>query len=167
MDLEVNRSPLFIDTNGNAIPLWPNDLRIELLNELNQFDHACAMVSCEVDVCCFLYRWQSVEHCSSTTTCLQERMVILSIAHADNIVEGQFQFFERSCKSRRLVDSRRQDHDSALVEDDLKLQSSSWIVSNTVVWWGSQVATIERPTDRGWNVRQLQPLHELFLRRRR
>src|SRR5690606_32988573 len=52
----------------------------------------------------------------------QERVVILGVADADDVVRRDREALERSLEAGRLVDAGRQDHDRALVEYDLQLE---------------------------------------------
>jgi hypothetical protein len=53
----------------------------------------------------------------------EEGVVVLRVAHAHAVVRGESQLHERGFEPRGLVHSRGQDHDGALVEDDLELES--------------------------------------------
>ena len=52
----------------------------------------------------------------------EEGVVVLRVAHAHAVVRGESQLEQRGFEPRRLVHSGRQDHDRALVEDDLELE---------------------------------------------
>ena len=54
---------------------------------------------------------------------LQERVVVLGVADADDVVRRDLELLERGHEPRRLVDAGRQDHDGAFVEDDLQLEA--------------------------------------------
>jgi len=49
-------------------------------------------------------------------------MIVLRISHGNDVVDRDIQHAQSSLQARRLVDPRRQNHDGAFVEDDLRLQ---------------------------------------------
>jgi hypothetical protein len=53
----------------------------------------------------------------------EERVVVLRVADGDHVVRRQTTLDQRRGEAARLVDTRGQDHDRALVEDDLQLEA--------------------------------------------
>ncbi len=53
----------------------------------------------------------------------EKGVVVLGVAHADAVVRREPQLEQRGVQAGRLVRARRQDHDRALVEDDLQLEA--------------------------------------------
>ena len=90
---------------------------------LDQFAYARAARAPGHKVGLVLDRWQGVGDGHREAARLHESMIVLGVAHGYDIVSGQTKIIERRVQPARLVDVGRQDHHSALVENDLQLQS--------------------------------------------
>src|SRR5581483_1999092 len=88
----------------------------------DQFANAGAVVSASDYVGALLERFQSISNGNRAFAHAQEGVVILGIADADYVVRREAQFAQRRLQARALIDTRRQHHHRALVEDDLQLQ---------------------------------------------
>ena len=70
-----------------------------------------------------LERRQGVGHRGGAPAEAEERVVVLGVADADDVVRGEVQLLERGGQAGRLVHARGQHHDRPFVEDDLPLQA--------------------------------------------
>ena len=95
---------------------------------------------------------QRVGNRHGAAACTQKRMVVLRVADPHDIERRQLQSRKRRSEPARLIDSGREHHDRPLVEDDLQLEPE--IVSRTTFSFGSQVATMLRPTESGVTLRR-------------
>jgi hypothetical protein len=76
-------------------------------------------------------------------------MVILSVAHGHDVVQGQTKLFERFQSKPVALLTLAQNHHGALVEDHLQFETESRIVSSTAVSCGVPWRLSNYPLDSG------------------
>src|SRR6476469_3625631 len=109
----------------NDKPSLTTDLVCQIVCEepIDQLQYAIAMRSLSNKVRLLLKERNSVRNRSREFRCIKHRMVILSVAHGHDVVQGQTKLFERFQQTGGLVDARRQNHHGALVEDHLQFET--------------------------------------------
>ena len=89
---------------------------------VDQLDAALAIPAGRDPIGPLLDQRQRIGDRDAAFTDPDERMVVLGVTHAHAVVRRQPQLEQRGFQAGGLVRARRQDHDRALVENDLQLE---------------------------------------------